>query len=132
MIAKFPQNFCKYLQKFWQCLNLIFGIYFREYQLKSKHQKNLCIYLHCTYFHKYLGHLAICPFCLEMYFALYLPTKLLCIKRIVIVIEEVNVKVFPSGSGWAWIVASSLFWQKCYFDICIVLQLWLQKMSLFA
>ena len=43
----------------------------------------------------------------------YLPTGLLCINRIVIVIEEVNVKVFSSGGGWFLLVASSHFWQKC-------------------
>ena len=42
----------------------------------------------------------------------YLPTRLLCINRIVIVIEVVNVKVFSSGA-WPLLVAASGFWLKC-------------------
>ena len=42
----------------------------------------------------------------------YLPTRLLCINRIVRVIEVVNVKVFSSGA-WPLLMASSGFWQQC-------------------
>ena len=58
------------------------------------------------------GHIAQANFtsCLKIYFV-YLPTRLLFINRIVIVIEEVNVKVLPF-EGWL-LVASSAFAHNC-------------------